>query len=68
MFIATKNAGTQQWPAESVLDAAEIWSFGMGNTGSSTAAPIIPGATIFSTNKTDIVARLFKMYKELTTK
>lgn len=47
---AIKNVVTKQWSAESVLDAAEIWSFGTGNTGSSTAASIIPSTTTFSTN------------------
>lgn len=38
------------WPAVDVLYVAALWSSGTEGTASSTVAPIIPGATIYSTS------------------
>lgn len=51
MSIETRSAGTQLWPAEDVLAAVAVWSSGTADMVSSTAAPTIPGATTFSTNR-----------------
>ena len=51
MCIVTKNAVMKQLQVAGVLAAAADWSSGTADMASSTAAPIIPNATISSTDR-----------------